>query len=49
MELSQENSLCSYLTSNKQKYYFSLYLFSSPKSKNGRAEQILPRGSGWPE
>jgi hypothetical protein len=49
MEISQENSLCSYLYLNQAK--MSCFSFFSAKSKNRKAEQILwgkvvPMGGG---
>jgi hypothetical protein len=47
MEISQGISLCSYLYLKQQKCLVFLcifYLFSSTKSENRRAEQVLPRG-----
>jgi hypothetical protein len=46
MEMLQGNSLCiAIFILNKQKYH--LFLFSSTKSENRKAEQFLPRGWGW--
>jgi hypothetical protein len=41
MEMSQGNSLCSYL---KQK---CLFLFFSTESEHRRVEQVLPRVRDW--
>jgi hypothetical protein len=47
MEISHGNSLCSYLYLKLAKSScFSFYLFSSSKSENRRAEQILAREGG---
>jgi hypothetical protein len=46
MEISQGNSLCSYLYLKLEKchsFLFFFSLFSSTKLENMRAEQILPR------
>jgi hypothetical protein len=46
VETSQGNSLCSYLYLKLVKmsfFLFIFYLFSSTKSENRRAEQVLPR------
>jgi hypothetical protein len=47
MEISQGNSLYSYLYL-KQKYYVLLFIFflSSTKLENRRAEQVLPERGG---
>jgi hypothetical protein len=42
MELSQGKHLCVYLYLKQQKYNF--FLFSSTKSENRKAEEVLPRG-----
>jgi hypothetical protein len=48
MEISQENSLCSYLYLKQNKMScFLFYFFSSTKSENRRVEQVLPKGKGW--
>jgi hypothetical protein len=41
MEMSQGNSLCSYLKQTKMKFFFSF-----TKSENRRVEQVLPGGIG---
>jgi hypothetical protein len=49
MEISQGNQLCNY-PNLKVKccfFHFLFSLFSSTKSQNRRAEQILSRGKGW--
>jgi cephalosporin-C deacetylase-like acetyl esterase len=47
-EIPQGNSLNSYLYLKRIKMScFSFCLFSSAKSKNVRAEQVLPRGHSW--
>jgi hypothetical protein len=43
MEMSQENSLCSYLKQTKMSYFF---FFSFTKSETKRTEQVLPEGVG---
>jgi hypothetical protein len=43
MEISQGNSLCSYIYKQAKTSFFSFFLFSSTKSENKRAEQVLPR------
>jgi hypothetical protein len=48
MEISQRNSLCSYLYLKLAKMScFSFSLFSSAKFENRRVEQVLPWGEGW--
>jgi hypothetical protein len=44
MEISQENSLCSYVYLKQAKCHF--FLFSSTKSENRRTEQVLPSEEG---
>jgi hypothetical protein len=49
METTQEISLynCPYLKLVKMPWFsYFFYVFSSRKSKNKRAEQVLPRGEG---
>jgi hypothetical protein len=46
MEISQENSLCSYLYLKQAKVScFSFY--PSKEMENRKAEQVLPREEGW--
>jgi hypothetical protein len=50
MEISQGNSLCSYLYLKQAKvlcFTFTFSHFSSTKSENRRVEKILPRGEVW--
>jgi hypothetical protein len=49
MEISQENSICSYLYLKLKfhVFYFLFSLFSPTKPDNGKTEQVLPRGEGW--
>jgi hypothetical protein len=49
MEISQEKSLVATFTSslNVMCFHFIFPLFSTRKSENRRAEQVLPRGEGW--
>jgi hypothetical protein len=47
-EISQENSLCSYLYLKQTKchvFSFYLFIFSFTKSENKRAELVLPAGT----
>jgi hypothetical protein len=45
LEISQENSLCSYLYL-KLKCHVSHFIFSPTKLENRRADQVLPREGG---
>jgi hypothetical protein len=48
MEIPQGNYLYSYLYPKQTKMScFSFSLFSSVKSENRRAEQVLPQREGW--
>jgi hypothetical protein len=52
MEISEGNSLCSYLYLKQAKTSFFLFfsfLFSYTKSEKKRAEQLLQRGGKWRE
>jgi hypothetical protein len=48
MKMSQGNSLCKLFLSQTSKnvIFFSFYLFSSAKSKNRRAGEVLPTEEG---
>jgi hypothetical protein len=46
MEISQGNSLCSYLYLKQAKVSF-FPLLSSTKSENRKAEQVLPGAGEW--
>jgi hypothetical protein len=49
MEISQGNSLCSYVYLKLKCYGFCFIysLFSPTKLENRRVEQVLPKGEGW--
>jgi hypothetical protein len=48
MEISQGNSLWSYPYLKQAKMScFLFYLFSSTKSENKKAKQVLPMGEDW--
>jgi hypothetical protein len=49
-EISQGNSLCSYIylkLANHHVFLFIFYLFSSTKSENKRVEQVPPEVGGF--
>jgi hypothetical protein len=49
MEISQGNSLCSYLYFKLKCHVFHFIFSPFPcrKSENRRVEKVLPRGEGW--